>query len=225
MSDAKKILLKNKTGELLYPQTNAEHVLTTNAEGVESTLDVEIIALRSRINGLLAASDAMVFKGVLDAAHGLPGENYRTGWTFRIGLAGIYAGQACEVGDMLICVADYANAPKDTDWQAIQTNIDGAVTGPASATGGNLAGFDGATGKLIKDSEISMSDAADAVAKKHEHTNADVVNALSKNENGVLLLDGQLVNDGQVDCAIINAGESIPANLRDGGIIFEIQTA
>lgn len=39
-----------------------------------------------------------------------------------------------------------------------QVNIDGAVTGPASATDARIAVFDGTTGKLIKDSGSTISD-------------------------------------------------------------------
>jgi hypothetical protein len=37
-----------------------------------------------------------------------------------------------------------------------QGNIDGAVTGPTSSVSGNVAVFDGATGKVIKDSGIPV---------------------------------------------------------------------
>ena len=50
-----------------------------------------------------------------------------------------------------------------------------------------------------------------------------MVNALGKDETGKLTYDGELVSDGLVDCAVINAGEAIPENLRDNGIVFEVQ--
>ena len=56
---------------------------------------------------------------------------------------------------MIICLTD-GTAAKDSDWTVVQANIDGAVTGPASATDGHVAVFDGATGKLIKDSGITI---------------------------------------------------------------------
>jgi hypothetical protein len=52
----------------------------------------------------------------------------------------------------------------------------GDVVGPAGATDGNLAEFDEATGKLLKDGSLSHDDVADAVSKKHsdalDHSNA-----------------------------------------------------
>lgn len=45
----------------------------------------------------------------------------------------------------------------NADWTVVQANIDGAVTGPASATANHVATFDGATGKVIKDSGFTIA--------------------------------------------------------------------
>ena len=95
------------------------------------------------------ANDAMLFKGVVDANHALPTQDYEVGWTYKVAANGAYAGKICEIGDMLICVAE--NGAND-DWAVIQTNIDGAVTGPANAVDNHVALFDGTSGKLIQDS-------------------------------------------------------------------------
>ncbi len=217
-----KAILKNKSGEIL--NISGANVLVTGSSGSELALNTELANLRTTINGLVAASDALIFKGILDADNALPTEGYQAGWTYKVGLAGTYAGQACEVGDMLICVADYvAESGGDADWQVVQTNIDGAVTGPESSTADNLAAFNGATGKIIKDSGVSLTDVSDAVSKKHEHSNLETLNALGKDGSGKLTLDGTVVHDGLVECAVINAGEPIPENLRDNGIVFEVQ--
>lgn len=94
------------------------------------------------------------------------------------------------------------------------------VKGPASAVDGNLAAFDQTTGKLLKDSAIPMSDAADAIAKKHEHANqADVLDKLGTSE-GKLTYDGQPVCDGLRDVVFANNLDSLPADLRDGGLLL-----
>lgn len=219
---AKKTIFKNKQGEVL--NIGGAQVLVAGSSGTEVDLNAELVALRAIISGLMAASDAMQFKGVLDSDHPLPVADYQVGWTYKVGLAGTYAGEKCELGDIVICVADYvADSGSDGDWQVVQANIEGAVIGPESSVDGNLAAFDKTTGKVIKDSTVNMTEAADAVAKKHEHGNADVVNALGKDDSGKLTYDGALVSDGLVDCAVINAGEPIPVNLRDNGVVFEIQ--
>lgn len=217
-----KTILKNKSGEVL--NLDGAQVLVPGSSGGDVALNAELATLRSTISGLMAAADAMQYKGVLDADHALPAAEYLAGWTYKVGAAGTYAGQRCEVGDMIICLADYAaESAGDADWQVIQTNIDGAVMGPESSVDGNLVAFDKTTGKVIKDSQVTMADAADAVTKKHEHDNADVVGALGKDESGKLTYEGALVSDGLVDCAVINAGEPVPANLRDNGVVFEVQ--
>jgi hypothetical protein len=44
----------------------------------------------------------------------------------------------------------------DSDWVVIQTNINGAVTCSGSSDNGNIAVFDGYTGRVIKDSGFSI---------------------------------------------------------------------
>jgi hypothetical protein len=46
----------------------------------------------------------------------------------------------------------------DADWIVLQTNLDGAVTGPATSIADHVAVFSGTSGKLIADSGITLSD-------------------------------------------------------------------
>ena len=72
-------------------------------------------ATKSEVNGLLAAADAMIFKGTLGVsgtATGLP-DTHNAGWTYRVTTAGTYAGKVCEVGDLIICVTDGTSANND----------------------------------------------------------------------------------------------------------------
>ena len=75
------------------------------------------------------------------------------GWSYRVITTGIYAGAVSEIGDLIIAVAD-ASGNVNSTWTVVQTNIDGAVVGPASATDNALAVFNGTTGKLIKNSSF-----------------------------------------------------------------------
>lgn len=97
----------------------------------------------------------------------------------------------------------------------------GDVVGPASAVDGNLAAFDQTTGKLIKDSGVTMTDAADAVAKKHEHANqTDVLDKLGVDEDK-LTYDGQPVGgDSLRDVVFADNLDAMPADLRDGGLLL-----
>jgi hypothetical protein len=105
----------------------------------------------------------MVFKGTLGTGGTItdvPTSNYSAGATYKIITAGTYAGIKCEIGDMLIAINDGPDSGTsviNADWTVVQTNIDGAVTGPASvAADGNIALFNGTTGKIIKDSGIAF---------------------------------------------------------------------
>lgn len=126
------------------------------------------IATKSELNTLVAATDAMVFKGTLGTGGtitALPNSHTR-GDTYRVITAGTYAGVVCEVGDLIMCI-NSGTAAANADWTVAQTNLDGAVIGPASATNGNFVLFDGTTGKLLKNSSYSPSSFA---TSGHTHT-------------------------------------------------------
>ena len=109
------------------------------------------------ISSAFSTNDAMVFKGTLGSSGtvaSLPA-THEAGWTYKVVNAGTYAGQTCEVGDLVICVAD-GTAASDSDWTAVQTNVDGAVTGPASSVNQQVAVFSGTSGKVIADSGYTI---------------------------------------------------------------------
>ena len=215
--------LYQRVGENLYQlhvQTTAEQVKMKNAEQGDSSVQQEIETLRGKLDNILSASDAMVFKGVVNQDSDIAAADYQAGWTYKVGTAGTYKGQKCEVGDLIVCVKDHADSAADSDWTVVQTNIDGAVTGPESAADGNLPAFDGATGRIIRDSALRTADVSDAVAKKHEHANrTDVLDKLST-QDGELLFDGKRINDGLVEVAAAANIDAIPENLRDGGLLI-----
>lgn len=117
------------------------------------------VATTAFVKNAFTANDAMVFKGTIGSSGAtvtsLPA-THKQGWTYKVITAGTYAGQACEIGDTIYCITDGTSANND-HWTVVQTNIDGAVIGPASSTSGNLALFNGTTGKLIADSGKSVT--------------------------------------------------------------------
>lgn len=147
----------------------------------ENEINDKLKAINDKIGALLGANDALVFKGIIDGKHPLPTANYEVGHTYRVNETGTYAGQKCEQGDLIICIAD-ALSTSMPHWTVAQTNIDGAVIGPANATGDNIVLFNGATGKSIKDSGKKLSDFAPS---KHDH----IITATAKND-GVVVLTG-----------------------------------
>jgi len=116
-------------------------------------------AAKSYIDQIIAAQDAMVYKGVVDCSTNPNYPAADTGHTYRVSVAGKIGGASgvnVEVGDLLICLADGTasgdQATVGPGWNIVQSNIDGAVVGPASSGDSNAAAFNGTTGKLIKDS-------------------------------------------------------------------------
>ncbi len=92
-------------------------------------------AVKAFVEGIVAAQDAMVFKGVIDCS---ANPNYPAadrGWTYRVSVAGRIgggSGAVVEAGDILLCLTDGTvagtQAAVGAQWGVIQVNIDGAVT-------------------------------------------------------------------------------------------------
>lgn len=84
--------------------------------------------MASGLNGLdskiSALTSALVYKGPINKSTDLPTTDVKVGDVYVVATPGIYAGQACENGDMIIAEVG-GNDPK---WTIVQTNIAGAVT-------------------------------------------------------------------------------------------------
>lgn len=122
---------------------------TTQSAGDNSTNIATTAFVTTAINNAISGiSGAMQFKGTVNSSSDLPA-SHTAGDVYVVATAGTYASQICEVGDMIIGTSASA-------WTVVQTNIDGAVTGPASAIDSNIAAYDGTTGKVIKDGGIAI---------------------------------------------------------------------
>ena len=128
----------------------------------DPTQDMEA-ATKQYVDRLVAGINDFTV-GVVDSSTPLPTSDYSVGQTFRVAEAGTYAGQDCEVGDLIIVISDYADSAKDSDFLVVQANVDGAVTGPDASTDANIVVFDGITGKKIKDSSVTIASVSDAIA-------------------------------------------------------------
>jgi hypothetical protein len=121
-------------------------------------------AVKTYADNILGNANALVYKGTIDCSTNpdypaaSAGELYIASSAGKIGGA---SGVDVEVGDMIICNTDNTAAGNQaavgTKWNIIEKNIAGAVSGPATSTNNNVAFFDGTTGKLIKDSGITLS--------------------------------------------------------------------
>lgn len=114
------------------------------------------------ISDKLAAAMALTFKGTLGTdgtIQSLPASH--TVGDVYVATTGAPSinGIAVEAGDMVICTKTGA-AANDADWTVVQTNLDGAVTGPTSSVNNNIVVFSGASGKQVADSGVSISNLA-----------------------------------------------------------------
>lgn len=130
-------------------------------------------AVKAYVDGLLGASDAMIFKGIINASSNPNYPAADTGHSYKISVAGKIGGASgvnVEIGDMIICTVDGSaagtQAAVGANWTIVQTNLDGAVIGPASAVTDRIATFSGTSGKLIKDSGYT---AASFASSSHNH--------------------------------------------------------
>lgn len=145
------------------------------------------VATQQWVNSLIGQLNNGVPGIVDDSDSPLPTTGYKAGQMWRVAVAGTYAGEQCEVGDLIICLKDYAEgSASNADFMIIQANIDGAVTGADASTDGHIVVFNGATGKVIKDSNIAVTSLSDAIAKAHEHTNKTILDSYDKTQTELL---------------------------------------
>lgn len=197
------ILFKDSTGAIreLYPAglgftaenvANKSNDATLGGATPSTTLYPTQNAVKTYADNILGNANALVYKGVIDCSTNPnypaanAGELYIANGVGKIGGA---SGVDVEVGDMIICNTDGTvsgnQATVGTNWNVIQKNIVGAVSGPASSTNNNVAFFDGTTGKLIKDSGITLSgtntgdETNSSIISKLGYTPEDVANKQS----------------------------------------------
>ena len=147
----------------------------------------EEVAVKSYVDGLISNLVSSA-PGIVDDDNALPADGYKAGQTFRVAADGTYAGQECEVGDLIIVLKDYvADTASDADFMVVQANIDGAVTSTAeTSTVGEIVVFDAVTGKVIKGSGVQIASLNDAIAKVHEHSNKAVLDSYDKTQTELL---------------------------------------
>ena len=134
------------------------------------TVNGEEVALKSYVEQLISNINSFE-PGIVDADNPLPTEGYKAGQNWRVALAGTYAGIKCEVGDLIICVKAYdAESKSDSDFIVVQANIDGAVTSAVEeSVDGDIPVFNGTSGKVLKSSEINISDIKEVIEWSKAH--------------------------------------------------------
>lgn len=97
--------------------TNQPVVDTEMKSDSENAVQNKVI--KAYVDNIVAASQGIVYKGVINASGDIP-TTYEVGWLYMVGTAGTYVGQKCEVGDLMIAVVARQDADNaDSDWDYI----------------------------------------------------------------------------------------------------------
>lgn len=140
-----------------------DRIATTTSLGTSNVKVPSQNAVKAYVDSILDTANAMVYKGVINASTNPNYPAADSGHFYRISVAGKIGGASginVEIGDTVLCLNDAtaagAQAAVGANWNIIQTNIDGAVIGPASSVAANFVTFSGTTGKIVQDSGISI---------------------------------------------------------------------
>lgn len=221
-NDSSDAYIKNKPTSLPADGGNAD---TVGGKSVNDTQESDqylwtAAKTKAYADGLLAANDAMVFKGIVNSTTPLPTTDYLVGWTYKVAEAGTYADQSCEIGDMIICVTDWVNGTaSNADWQVVQSNLDGAVTSSAtSSVDGTIAVFDGTSGKVIKVGSKTIADLEYTLPSATATTlgGVKITNVVSESDSSAISADRKLriFNDSviAIDEKIISEDDAVILN-------------
>ncbi len=130
--------------------TTAEITAGTDTSDKEWTPKI----LHDYIATVVGSVNAMRFKGTLGTGGDvstLPTTGVKVGDTYMVITAGTYAGQTCEVGDLVIATATTPT------WTVAQTNIDGAITSITGTSPVNVTGSGASRNIAIPDATSGSS--------------------------------------------------------------------
>lgn len=154
------LALSNQAGLQALLGLDTDTSLAANSDSKIATQK----AVKAYADGLLDANNAFKYKGVIDCSTNPNYPAANAGDTYKVSVAGKIGGASgvvVEVGDTVTCLVDASGsgnqATVGANWIIVQTNIDGAVVGPASSTAGAIVTFSGTTGKVVQDSAIVIS--------------------------------------------------------------------
>ena len=100
-----------------------------------------------------------------------------------------------------------------------QTQLDGKVTGPASATDTAIAVYDGATGKLVRNSGVTIDISNNVIIPGDLTVNGTTTTISSTNLD---VTDQNItVNDGGNDASAEGAGLTVERTGTDGSLIYQ----
>lgn len=104
--------------------------------------------------------NALVYQGTMGTGGdvtNIPAAGYSAGWLYKIIQPGTYAGERCEIGDIIFAIQDAGEWQINAvaaHWTVIQKNLENSVQGPSYATQGHVATFD--TNTTLQDSGYTI---------------------------------------------------------------------
>lgn len=131
--------------------------------------------------------------GVVSSEIPLPEEGYKAGEMWRVIEEGVYVGQFCEIGDLIICVESYEDAFNYSDFTIVQANISGAVTNPGGAEEDHIPVF--SSSNRIVDIGLLKDDVVSAIDLKHEHSNKEILDSYDIPQSEIV----ELINETKQD--------------------------
>ena len=111
-----------KVARLASPTFTGTPTAPTAPSGTSTAQIATTKFVKTAVDVGIASNDAMALRGTLGTggtAASLPTEGYLVGWTYKVVSSGTYAGQACSIGDLMICVSSFNTAYKDADWSRV----------------------------------------------------------------------------------------------------------
>ena len=142
-----------------------------NATNSSTTILPTQRAIWSSLNDLLVAAHALVYRGLIDPTNSSTHpDNNNVGDLYVISNQGNFAGVYCEPGDLAIYYT--------SGWDIVQTNINGAVVikgggayNTAHTTANAIARFDDTTGRVIKNSAVTIDNSGHIIPAVNDTQN------------------------------------------------------
>ena len=187
-----------RDGEKLYrlnPESIGAQIKLTAQNGVEQAdVQAELEAIHTKIEAVDALARRTSWRGSVNSESEIP-TTYEAGDRWVVSTPGVYKGQTLEAGEIIVAIVGrQGSGNENSDFTFAQYNLNGAVTGPASAADGNIVSFDQTTGKAVKDSGLKTADvqaAVDYSKKGWNRTAAAVPDTMPEDlhDGGLLIVD------------------------------------
>lgn len=105
---------------------NLYQYAAARGDAVKGWVEAQQYATQATVDGLLAANDAFMFKGILGVTVTALPASHSVGEVYKVGTAGSYAGQTCNIGDTIYCIAD-GTTDNAADWCVLESNQAGVI--------------------------------------------------------------------------------------------------